>query len=64
MVCGARNLGCSKRLQRQVYRIVYECYNGLMPKGKVIEHKNGDKIKKDNRLNDLQIKVKISNLTS
>ena len=24
---GVRNLGCSKRLQRQVHRIVDECYN-------------------------------------
>ena len=51
MQCGVRNLGSSKRLQRQVHRTVYECYNGLTPKGKVIEHKNG--VKKDNRLYNL-----------
>ena len=56
MQCGVRNLGSSKRLQRQVHRIVYECYNGLTSKGKVIEHKNGDK--KDNRLYNLQIRQK------
>ena len=59
MVCGVRNLGCSKRPQRQLHRIVYECYNGLMPKGKVFKHQNGDR--KDNRSYNLQIKVKISN---
>ena len=36
MLCGVRNLGCSKRLQRQVHGIVYECHNGVIPKGKII----------------------------
>ena len=62
MLCGVRNFGCSKRLQRQVHRIVYECHNGVIPKGKLITHINGNV--KDNRLCNLQIKAKSSNLKS
>ena len=62
MLCGVRNFGCSKRLQRQVHRIVYECHNGVIPKGKIITHINGNV--EDNRLCNLQIKAKSSNLTS
>ena len=29
ILCGVRNVGCSKRLQRQVHRFVYECHNGI-----------------------------------
>ena len=42
MLCGVRNLGCSKRVQRQVHRIVYECHNGVIPKEKIITHINGN----------------------
>ena len=62
MLCGVRNFGCSKRLQRQVHRIVYECHNGVIPKGKIITHINGNV--EDNRLCNLQIKAKSSNLAS
>lgn len=62
ILCGVRNVGCSKRLQRQVHRFVYECHNGVIPKGKIITHINGNK--EDNRLCNLQIKTKISTLTS
>ena len=62
ILCGVRNVGCSKRLQRQVHRFVYECHNGVIPKGKIITHINGNK--EDNRLCNLQIKAKISTLTS
>ena len=62
MLCGVRNFGCSKKLQRQVHRIVYECHNGIIPKGKIITHINGNV--EDNRLCNLQIKAKSSNLTS
>ena len=51
-----RNVGCSKRLQRQVRRFVYECHNGILPKGKLITHINGNK--KDNRLCNLQINTR------
>ena len=56
ILCGVRNVGCSKRLQRQVHRFVYECHNGILPKGKIITHINGNK--KDNRLCNLQINTR------
>ena len=56
MHCGVRNVGCSKRLQRQVHRFVFECHNGIIPKGKIIIHINGNK--KDNRLCNLQINTR------
>ena len=59
--CSVWNLGCSERLQRQVHRIVYECYNGVLPKGKIITHINGNV--KDNRLCNLQFNTMKSNLT-
>ena len=36
-----------------VHRFVYECFNGLIPDGKVIDHVNN--IKDDNRLCNLQL---------
>ena len=59
MQCGVRNLGCSKRLQRQVHRTVYECHNGVIPKGKIITHINGNYVK-DNRLCNFQINTRKS----
>lgn len=35
------------------YRFIWECFNGLIPDGKVIDHINDDK--EDNRLCNLQI---------
>ena len=37
----------------QVHRFVWECHNGLIPEGKVIDHINNDK--EDNRLCNLQL---------
>ena len=37
----------------RVHRFVWECYNGLIPDGKVIDHIND--IKDDNRLCNLQL---------
>ena len=37
----------------QVHRFVFECFNGLIPDGKVIDHKNNNK--EDNRLCNLQL---------
>ena len=59
--CSVRNLECSKRLQRQVHRIIYECHNGVLPKGKIITHINGNV--KDNRLCNLQINTRKSGFT-
>ena len=43
--------GIQKRYQ--VHRFVWECYNGIIPDGKVIDHINNNK--KDNRLCNLQL---------
>ena len=43
--------GIQKRYQ--VHRFVWECYNGIIPDGKVINHINNDK--EDNRLCNLQL---------
>ena len=37
----------------QVQRFIWECYNGIIPEGKVIDHINNDK--EDNRLCNLQL---------
>ena len=37
----------------QVHRFIWECFNGLIPEGKVIDHINNDK--EDNRLCNLQL---------
>ena len=37
----------------QVHRFVWECFNGIIPDGKVIDHINNDK--EDNRLCNLQL---------
>ena len=37
----------------QVHRFVWECFNGIMPEGKVIDHINNDK--EDNRLCNLKL---------
>ena len=36
-----------------VHRFVYECFNGIIPDGKVIDHVNN--IKDDNRLCNIQL---------
>ena len=43
----------------QVHRFVYECYNGIIPEGKVIDHIND--IKNDNRLSNLQLMTQKDN---
>ena len=40
----------------QVHRFVWECFNGIIPEGKVIDHINNDK--EDNRLCNLQLVTK------
>ena len=37
----------------KIHRFIYECFNGLIPEGKVIDHINNDK--EDNRLCNLQL---------
>ena len=50
--CGVRCYG-GKEKKFLVHRFVWECFNGTIPEGKVIDHINDDK--KDNRLCNLQM---------
>ena len=52
MYCCVRKYG--ERVKTcQAHRFVWECFNGLIPEGKVIDHINNDK--EDNRLCNLQL---------
>ena len=59
MMCRVRKHG--QNGQRSVYfhRFVWECFNGLIPEGKVIDHINN--IKDDNRLCNLQVMTQQEN---
>ena len=55
---GYLNVGVRKHSQSgvksyQVHRFVWECFNGVIPEGKVIDHINNNK--EDNRLCNLQL---------
>ena len=52
LLCGVRKYGGRKETY-SVHRFVWECFNGLIPEGKVIDHINDDK--QDNRLCNLQL---------
>ena len=43
----------------QVHRFVWECFNGIIPEGKVIDHNNNDK--GDNRICSLQLMTQQEN---
>ena len=47
-----RKYGC-RRKHVYVHRFVWECFNGTIPEGKVVDHIND--VKKDNRLCNLQL---------
>ena len=51
--CSMRQRGQKNQKVYYVHRFIWECYNGLIPDGKVIDHINDDKI--DNRLCNLQL---------
>ena len=53
MICVVRQRGQKNQKAYFVHRFVWECYNGLIPDGKVVDHINDDKI--DNRLCNLQL---------
>lgn len=53
MLCNARKHGQNGRRRYQVHRFVWECFNGVVPKDKVIDHINNNK--EDNRLCNLQL---------
>ena len=51
--CVVRKHGQSGQKTYKVHRFVFECFNGLIPEGKVIDHANN--IRDDNRLCNLQV---------
>ena len=53
LVCSVRRYGQPAQKIYYVHRFVYECFNGLIPYGKVIDHINN--MKDDNRLCNLQL---------
>ena len=53
MMCGVRKHGQSGAKGYQVHRFIWECFNGVIPEDKVIDHINNDK--EDNRLCNLQL---------
>ena len=53
LVCMVRKHGQNGQKHYFVHRFAYECFNGLIPDGKVIDHINN--IKDDNRLCNLQL---------
>ena len=59
LICTAREYAQKGQRTCYVHRFVWECYNGLIPDDKVIDHINDDK--KDNRLCNLQLKTQQKN---
>ena len=53
LLCMVRKHGQNGQKGYYVHRFVYECFNGIIPDGKVIDHVNN--IKDDNRLCNLQL---------
>ena len=53
MLCMVRKHRQNGHKGYSVHRFVYECFNGIIPDGKVIDHVNN--IKDDNRLCNLQL---------
>ena len=53
LVCMVRKHGQNGQKNYFVHRFAYECFNGIIPDGKVIDHVNN--IKDDNRLCNLQL---------
>ena len=52
-VVWCRKHGQSGQKTYQAHRFVWECFNGIIPEGKVIDHINNNK--EDNRLCNLQL---------
>ena len=53
LMCVVRKHGQNGQKGYMVHRFVYECFNGIIPDGNVIDHVNN--IKDDNRLCNLQL---------
>ena len=52
MQCNVRKSG-GRQKKYSVHRFVWECFNGIIPEGKVIDHINSNK--EDNELSNLQL---------
>ena len=59
MMCCVRKSGETSQKSHQVHRFVWECFFGKIPDGKVIDHRNDDKM--DNRLCNLQLMTQQQN---
>ena len=59
LMVGVRGSGVGEQKTVQAHRFVYECYNGLIPDGMVIDHIND--IKDDNRVKNLQLMTQQKN---
>jgi len=57
--CGVRKHGQSGFKHYLVHRFIWECFNGIIPDGKVIDHINNNK--EDNRLCNLQLMTQQKN---
>ena len=53
LICGVRKHAQSGQKKYSVHRFVWECFNGIIPDGKVIDHINENK--EDDRLCNLQL---------
>ena len=53
ITCSVKNRDEWKWKSYQIHRFIWECWRGVIPDGKVIDHKNNDK--EDNRLCNLQL---------
>jgi len=59
MLCMVRKHGQNGQKSIHVHRFVWECFNGLIPEGNVIDHINN--IRNDNRLCNLQMMTQQEN---
>lgn len=59
MTCGVRKYGRKNHKGCKVHRFVWECFNGFVPHGKIIDHIND--IRDDNRLCNLQLMTQQQN---
>lgn len=56
---GVKKYGSTNRKTYLVHRFVWECFHGMIPDGKVIDHINNNK--EDNRLSNLQLMTQQEN---
>ena len=59
MQCTVRKYGDKNHKTYQVHRFVWECFHGVIPDGKVVDHINDNR--GDNRLCNLQIMTQQEN---